>query len=75
MKIAIIESGGNLQSLKKILNFSGFETFIVNSSENINDFNIYILPGIGSFDNPLNKLKDLSLLEFFSNPLILRKKN
>ena len=74
MKIAIIESGGNLQSLKKILNFSGFETFIVNSSENINDFNIYILPGIGSFDNPLNKLKDLSLLEFFSKPSNFEKK-
>ena len=74
MKIAIIESGGNLQSLKKILNFSGFETFIVNSSENINDFNIYILPGIGSFDNPLNKLKDLYLLEFFSKPSNFEKK-
>ena len=66
MKIAIINSGGNVQSLRKILNFSGFESIIVNSSKDITDFDIYILPGIGSFDNPLKKLKDLSLLEFFS---------
>lgn len=68
MKIAIIESGGNVHSLKKILNFSGFDSYIVDSPKNINDFNTYILPGIGSFDNPLKKLKDLSLLEFFSKP-------
>ncbi len=74
MKIAILETGGNILSLKKIINYIGFNSHLVNSSKNINDFNIYIVPGIGSFDNPLKKLEDLSLLEFFSNSLNLKDK-
>ena len=74
MKIGILETGGNILSLKKILNYIGFDSNLINSKENINDFDIYILPGIGSFDNPLKKLKDLSLLEFFSNSSNLKNK-
>ncbi len=74
MKIGILETGGNILSLKKILNYIGFDTNLINSKKNINDFDIYILPGIGSFDNPLKKLKDLSLLEFFSNSSNLKNK-
>ena len=53
MKIGILETGGNILSLKKILNYIGFDSNLINSKKNINDFDIYILPGIGSFDNPL----------------------
>ncbi len=67
MKLAIINSGGNVMSLKKILNYSGFDPEIVNSKENINSYDNYILPGIGSFDNPINQLKKISLLDFFSD--------
>ncbi len=74
MKIGILETGGNILSLKKILSYIGFDSNLINSKENINDFDIYILPGIGSFDNPLKKLKDLSLLEFFSNSSNLKNK-
>ena len=74
MKIGILETGGNILSLKKILNYIGFDSNLINSKKNINDFDIYILPGIGSFDNPLKKLKDLSLLEFFSNSSNLKNK-
>lgn len=74
MKIGILETGGNILSLKKILNYIGFDTNLINSKKNINDFDIYILPGIGSFDNPLKKLKNLSLLEFFANSSNLKNK-
>ena len=74
MKIGILETGGNILSLKKILNYIGFDSNLINSKKNINDFDIYILPGIGSFDNPLKKLKNLSLLEFFANSSNLKNK-
>ena len=67
MKVAIIDSGGNVMSLKKILNYSGFDCEIINSKENIKTYDTYILPGIGSFDNPINRLKEISLLNFFSD--------
>ena len=74
MKVGILETGGNILSLKKILNYIGFDTNLINSKEYINNFDIYILPGIGSFDNPLKKLKNLSLLEFFANSSNLKNK-
>ncbi len=74
MRIAILETGGNVLSLKKILNYIGFDPHLVNSRENINNFDIYILPGIGSFDSPITKLKNFSLLEFFTNSLNLKNK-
>ena len=67
MKLAIINSGGNVMSLKKILNYCGFDPEIVNSKDNINSYDNYVLPGIGSFDNPINQLKKISLLDFFSD--------
>ena len=66
MKIAIVDSGGNILSLQKILNFCGYESDIIKSSKDLENYDAYILPGIGSFDNPLNKLKNMSLLDFFS---------
>lgn len=66
MKIAIVDTGGNIFSLQKILSFSGYESDIIKSSKNLEKYKAYILPGIGSFDNPINKLKDMSLLNFFS---------
>ena len=66
MKIAIVDSGGNILSLQKILSFSGYESEIIKSSKNLENYDAYVLPGIGSFDNPLNKLKNMSLLNFFS---------
>ena len=66
MKIAIIDSGGNILSLQKILRVSGYESDIIKSPKSLDKYEAYILPGIGSFDNPINKLKDMSLLNFFS---------
>ena len=67
MKLAIVDSGGNVMSLKKILNYSGYDSEIINSNKDIKKYDSYILPGIGSFDNPINRLKEISLLNFFSD--------
>ena len=56
MKIAIIDSGGNILSLQKILRVSGYESDIIKSPKSLDKYEAYILPGIGSFDNPINKL-------------------
>jgi len=74
MKIAIINIGGNVFSLKKILNFCGFEVHILEDKSKIDEYNAYILPGIGSFDNPLNRLNDLSMLDYFSEPINFNNK-
>ena len=67
MKILIIDTGGNILSLKKIINYCGYDADILTSDKDINDYSILFLPGIGSFDNPIKKLKELSLLDLFSN--------
>ncbi len=67
MSVAIIDSGGNVLSLKKILNYAGYESKIINNPKDIESFNTYIIPGIGSFDNPINRLKEISLIKFFSD--------
>jgi glutamine amidotransferase len=74
MKVGIINIGGNVLSLQKILNYSGFEASILENKNKINEYEAYILPGIGSFDNPLNRLNDLSLLDFFSQPINFKNK-
>ena len=66
MKLAIINSGGNGMSLKKILKYSGFDPEIVNSKENKNSYDEQILPGIGSFDNAIDEIKKIWGLDFCS---------
>ena len=57
MKILIINSGGNILSLKNILLHCGFEVKIYEDKDILSNFDLVFLPGIGSFDKVIENLK------------------
>lgn len=67
--IAIIDYGaGNIQSVKKALNYIGCDTFITNDKNKILQADGVILPGVGSFGDTMDSinlcgLKD-SIIEY-----------
>ena len=60
MKIGVLNYGfGNLKSIDKALKFLDLDyTIISPESTNINNFEKFILPGVGSFDYGINKIKE-----------------
>ncbi len=62
--IAIIDYGaGNLQSVKKALDYLGEPNFITAKSSEIEAADALILPGVGSFGDAMQSLSDSGLLE------------
>lgn len=62
--IAIIDYGaGNLQSVKKALSFIGAENVITDDPEIINACDKILLPGVGSFGDSMNSMKEKNLVE------------
>lgn len=62
--IAIIDYGaGNLQSVKKALDFIGAENVITDSPETIGACDKTLLPGVGSFGDAMNSMRAKNLVE------------
>lgn len=62
--IAIIDYGaGNLQSVKKALDYLGEPNLITAKSSEIEAVDALILPGVGSFGDAMQSLSDSGLLE------------
>lgn len=62
--IAIIDYGaGNLQSVKKALDYLGEPNLITAKSSEIETADALILPGVGSFGDAMQSLSDSGLLE------------
>jgi imidazole glycerol-phosphate synthase subunit HisH len=62
--IAIIDCGcGNLNSVKKALDYLGVSSVITNDSATITSANRIILPGVGSFGYFMKKLREKNLEE------------
>ena len=60
--IAIIDYGaGNLQSVKKALDFLGYESEITQSKQKIENASHVILPGVGSFGDAMNAIRERDL--------------
>ena len=56
--IKIIDCGtGNYASVKNMINYLGYDSEIINNPANLNNASGIILPGVGSFDNCVEKLK------------------
>ncbi len=73
--IGIIDYGlGNLKSFSNILN--GFNTnFIIPKKKNeIEKCSKFILPGVGSFDEAIMKLKSQNYFECLENEILIKKK-
>lgn len=62
--IAIIDYGaGNLQSVKKALDFIGAESVITDNPETIDACDKILLPGVGSFGDAMDSMKAKNLVE------------
>lgn len=62
--VAIIDYGaGNLQSVKKALDFIGAESKITDNKDEINAASHIILPGVGSFANAMSCIRERGLEE------------
>ena len=62
--IAIIDYGaGNLQSVKKALDFIGAESVITDNPETINACDKILLPGVGSFGDAMDSMIQKGLVE------------
>lgn len=61
---AIIDYGaGNLQSVKKALDFIGAENVITDDPETIKKCDRILLPGVGSFGDAIKSMQDKGLVE------------
>lgn len=75
MKITIINlDSGNILSLNNMIRYIGFEPKISNNINDINESNIIFLPGVGSFDRMISKLKCKSLYNYFKDKENFSKK-
>lgn len=62
--IAIIDYGaGNLQSVKKALDFIGAENIITDDPQVIMSADKVLLPGVGSFGDAMNSMREKNLVE------------
>ena len=62
--VAIIDYGaGNLQSVKKALDFIGAESKITDNKDEINAASHIILPGVGSFADAMSCIRERGLEE------------
>ena len=72
--VVIIDYGmGNLSSVQKSLNFLSIKSVITNNVEVIKKANIIILPGVGSFTQGMQNLRDLGLVDVLTNQVIKNK--
>lgn len=60
--VAIIDYGaGNLQSVKKALDYLGYESEITQDKEKIKNASHVILPGVGSFGDAMQSIRERNL--------------
>ena len=57
----------NILSIKRALEYIGFDVFIINEVENIEKFNLIVLPGVGAFCEGMKKLNDTKLIKIINN--------
>ncbi|MEE2947574.1 MAG: imidazole glycerol phosphate synthase subunit HisH [Verrucomicrobiota bacterium] len=62
--IALLDYGaGNLRSVEKALRFVGGDVELVPSPEGMKDASAVVLPGVGAFDDCVNAMQRLELIE------------
>jgi imidazole glycerol-phosphate synthase subunit HisH len=73
--IGIISYGcGNIMSIKNMLDYLRIKSFIIDCPKKIKDANKLILPGVGSFDNGINKLVDGLWIKELEKHVLIEKK-
>lgn len=73
-KIGIIDVGiGNVKSIQNMIYACGYDSYIINSKDELKYFTKVILPGVGSFDSFMLKLQKYDFVDSLRN-LILQNK-
>jgi glutamine amidotransferase len=72
--IIIIDYGmGNLRSVQKKFNRIGANAIVTNNSDEIEQAKKLVLPGVGSFDNGVRKLKEYALWDVIQKRVMVDK--
>jgi imidazole glycerol-phosphate synthase subunit HisH len=64
----------NILSIKRALEFIGFDTVLINEHVPIEKFDLIVLPGVGAFNEAMNTLNKSNLLKTIDQALIKNKK-
>ncbi len=74
-KILIIDYGvGNDQSITNALSCLGYKFLISNRKEDILDADVYILPGVGAFNEAMKNLNNLGIIDLLKEQILVKKK-
>ena len=72
--VAVVDLGiSNVKSVTKAIEFIGKKASLVSSSSEIKGAQKIILPGVGSFDEAMTRLKKLDLIEALNEKAMLEK--
>lgn len=71
-KVGVIDIGcGNVSSVYNLTRRTGYPAKVIRSPEQLQDFDLIILPGVGAFDTVMSKLVELNFVdalnEFIAN--------
>ena len=64
----------NILSIKRALEFIGFDTVLINEHVPIEKFDLIVLPGVGAFNEAMNTLNKTNLLKTIDQALNKNKK-
>ena len=67
-------STNNILSIKRALEFIGFETVLINENISVNKFDLMVLPGVGAFNEAMNTLIEKNLLNTINQTLNKNKR-
>ena len=59
----------NILSIKRALEYIGFEVVIINEDQNVEKYNLIVLPGVGAFCEGMKKLNDTKLIKIIYSSL------
>jgi len=62
-------STNNILSIRRALEYVGFDTFIIDEYKNIEKFDLVVLPGVGAFKEAMKKLIDTNLIKSIEQAL------
>lgn len=73
--VAIIDYGmGNVASVQKALNFLNVKSVITNEHSIIKDSTVILLPGVGSFAQGMENLKERNLVDLLTEEVLVNQK-
>ena len=59
----------NILSIKRALEFIGFEVIVINEDQNIDHINLVVLPGVGAFNKAMKTLNETNLIKTINQSL------